>query len=66
MCAQLCQTLCHIALSDYSFPCNFPGKGYWTVLSFPTAGDLPNPGIEPGNSLEAQLIKNLSAVQETH
>ena len=23
-------------------------KDYWTVLPFPSPGDLPDPGIEPG------------------
>ena len=23
---------------------------YWSVLSFPSPGDLPDPGIEPGSS----------------
>ena len=25
----------------------FPRLEYWTVLPFPSPGDLPNPGIEP-------------------
>ena len=25
----------------------FPRKGYWSGLTFPTLGDLPDPGIEP-------------------
>ena len=24
-------------------------KEYWSGLSFPSPGDLPNPGIEPGS-----------------
>ena len=27
----------------------FPRQGYWNRLTFPSAGDLPNPGIEPGS-----------------
>ena len=27
-------------------PANFPGK-YWSGLTFPTPGDLPDTGIEP-------------------
>ena len=27
-------------------PLDFPGKDYWSALSFPSPGDLPNPGIE--------------------
>jgi len=26
----------------------FSRQGYWSGLSFPSPGDLPNPGIEPG------------------
>ena len=25
----------------------FPRQEYWSELSFPSPGDLPNPGIEP-------------------
>ena len=37
---------------DYSLPGfsvhgDFPKQEYWSRLSFPTPGDLPNPGIEP-------------------
>ena len=28
----------------------FSGQEYWSGLSFPSPGDLPNPGIEPGSS----------------
>ena len=28
---------------------NFPGKGNWSGLPFPSPGDLPHPGIEPGS-----------------
>ena len=27
----------------------FPGPEYWSGLPFPSLGDLPNPGIEPGS-----------------
>ena len=27
----------------------FSRQEYWSGLSFPTPGDLPNPGIEPGS-----------------
>ena len=39
----------------------FSGQGYWSGLPFPSPGDLPNPGIEPGSpalqpdSLPAEL-----------
>ena len=28
----------------------FPKQEYWRGLSFPSPGDLPNPGIEPTSS----------------
>ena len=39
----------------------FPKQEYWSRLPFPTPGDLPNPGTEPGspvlkaNSLPTKL-----------
>ena len=27
----------------------FPRQEYWSGLSFPSPGDLPNPGIKPGS-----------------
>ena len=54
--AQLCPTLCD--LMDYSPPgssaMEFPRQEYWSGRPFPSLGDLPNPGIEPGSpSLQA-------------
>ena len=48
--AQLCPTLCNPM--DYSPPGFsvhgiFPGKKYWSGLSFPSPEDLPTSGIEP-------------------
>ena len=35
----------------------FSRQEYWSVLPFPTPGDLPNPGIEPGSpALEADAL----------
>ena len=28
----------------------FPRQEYWSELPFPSPGDLPDPGIEPGSS----------------
>ena len=49
---QSCPTLCdpgtvaHPALLSMEFP----RQEYWSGLSFPIPGDLPDPGIEPGSS----------------
>ena len=29
----------------------FSRQGYWSRLPFPSPGDLPNPGIEPGSPI---------------
>ena len=52
-----CYCCCHFSLSDSLQPhgCSqqaplsmgFSRKEYWSGLSFPPAGDFPNPGIEP-------------------
>ena len=58
----------------------FPRQEYWSVLPFPSPGDLSNPGLEPWSpALQAdflpseppgignpnQKVKNQPAVQET-
>ena len=48
----------------------FSRQEYWSGLPFPSPGDLPNPGIEPGSpslrtSLVAQMVKHLPTRQET-
>ena len=35
----------------------FSRQEYWSALPFPSPGDLPNPGIEPGSpALEADAL----------
>ena len=35
----------------------FPGQEYWSELPFPSPGDLPNPGMEPGSpALQADSL----------
>ena len=39
----------------------FSRQGYWSGLSFPSPGDLPNPGIKPGASaLQADSLPSES------
>ena len=48
---QLCPTLCNpmdCSLPDFSVHGIFQAR-YWSGLPFPSPGDLPNPGIEPGS-----------------
>ena len=38
----------------------FPRQGYWSGLPFPSPGDLPDPGIQPGSpavQADSLLIK---------
>ena len=42
-CVQLFATLCEAPLSM-----GFPRQEYWSGLLFPSPGDLPDTGIEPG------------------
>ena len=35
----------------------FPGQEYWSGLSFPSPGDLPDPGVNPGSpALQADAL----------
>ena len=34
----------------------FSRQEYWSGLPFPLLGDLPNPGIEPGSTLQADSL----------
>ena len=46
----------------------FSRQEYWSGLTFPSPGDLPNPGIKPGSpelQVVAQTVKRLSTMQET-
>ena len=37
----------------------FPRQEYWSGLSFPTPGDLPNPGVDPGSpALQADFLSS--------
>ena len=50
----------HSALSDFVIPwtvtcqaplsMGFSRQEYWSGFPFPSPGDLPNPGIEPGST----------------
>ena len=46
---QLFVTLWTVALQA-PLSMGFPKQEYWRGLSFPSPGDLPNPGIEPTSS----------------
>ena len=46
-----CLTLCDCVDVAYQAPLSmgFSRQEYWSGLPFPSPGDLPNPGIEPGS-----------------
>ena len=57
--AQSCLTLCNPMDIAYQAPpsMGFPRQEYWSGLPFPSPGDLPNPGIEPGSpALQADAL----------
>ena len=46
---------------------NSPGKEYWSGEPFPSPGDLPNPGIEPGSAaLQADSLLSKSPGKPTY
>ena len=49
--AQSCLTLCDPTDCSHPSPLStgFPRQEYWSGLPFPSPGDLPDPGIEPGS-----------------
>ena len=54
--AQSCPTLCD-AMDCSPLSMRFSRQGYWSGLPFPSPGDLPNPGIEPGSpALQADSL----------
>ena len=56
---QSCPTLCDPWTVTYQAPLSmgFLRQEYWSGLLFPSPGDLPNPGIEPGSStLQADAL----------
>ena len=64
MCAQLC---CSVA-TPWTVACQAPlsmgfsKQEYWSGLSFPTPGDLPDPGIEPASLVSPALAVQLPLV----
>ena len=45
----------------------FSRQEYWSGLPFPSPGDLPNPGIEPGSpALQADALPSEPPLNSTH
>ena len=54
---QWCPTLCNPLDLQAPLFMGFSRQEYWTGLPFPSPGDLPNPGIEPGSpALQADAL----------
>ena len=56
---QSCLTLCDPTDGPHQAPLSteFSRQGYWSGLPFPSPGDLPDPGIEPGSpALQADSL----------
>ena len=43
----------------------FSRQGYWSGLPFPSPGDLPNPGIEPGSLMSPALADGFFTTSAT-
>ena len=43
----------------------FPKQEYWSGLPFPSAGDLPNPGVEPDSCIKGRFFTDW-ATREAH
>ena len=55
--AQSCLTLCKPVAHQAPLSMGFSRQEYWSGLPFPSPGDLPNPGIEPGSpALQADAL----------
>ena len=57
--AKLCLSLATPWTVDHQapLPMGFSRQAYWSGLPFPSPGDLPNPGIEPGSpALQADSL----------
>ena len=54
-CGGLVAKLCLTLVTSWTVACQVPlsmafsRQEYWSGLPFPSPGDLPNPGIEPGS-----------------
>ena len=55
--AQSCPTLASPWAVAHQAPLHlgFSRQEYWSGVSFPTSGDLPDPGIEPTSLVSASL-----------
>ena len=69
VCVCVCESLSHVRLfaTPWTVACQallsmeFSWQEYWSALSFPSPGDLPDPGIKPRSpALQADFFYHLS------
>ena len=67
MCAQFCLTLCNPkdCSPPDSFVMEFSRQEYWSGLSFPASGDLPELGIEPKSLASPALAGGFFTISAT-
>ena len=55
---QSCPTLCDPMEGAHQAPLStgFSRQEYWSGLPFPSPGDLPDPGIEPGDCIAGRFV----------
>ena len=60
-CPTLCDPMDYIVACRAPLSMEFSRQEYWSGVPFPSPGDLPDPGIEPGSPAlqEAQNIKGI-------
>ena len=63
---QSCPTVCYcIDWGTSAFSVGVSRQEYWSGLPFPSAGDLPNPGIEPASLMSPALAGRFFATSAT-
>ena len=63
----LCDPMDCVAWPGSSVHGGFSRQEYWSGLPFPSPGDLPNPGIEPGSpTLQADTLPSEPPGKSTH
>ena len=63
VCAQSCPTLCN---RQDPLSMGFSRQEYWSGLSFPPPGDLPNPGIELSTPARRLLLWPVNSLSLSH
>ena len=66
-CVGLFETSCTVAHQPHLSMRLLQAQEYWTVLQFPTPGDLPKPGVEPRSpALQADSLQTKPPGKRSH